>query len=171
MYIATSTRPDIKASVVILSRKLNNPTETNWIEAKRIARYLKYTENYKLKLGHGNRENKRLIGYVDANWAESREDRKSNSGYLFKYCGSTISWASRKQSCVAISSIEAEYIALSDGCQELLWLVKLLKDFREDVELPVKMHEDNQSCQQPKIQQKVEAYRHKVPLREGPKSR
>jgi len=146
LYIATSTRPDIKASVAILSKKLNNPTETDWIEAKRIARYLKYTENYRLKMGNDNQEDRELIGYADANWAESKADRKSNSGYLFKYCGSTISWACRKQSCVALSSAEAEYIALSDACQEVLWLIKLLQDFQENVQLPVKMYEDNQSC-------------------------
>jgi len=146
LYIATSTRPDIKASVAILSKKLNNPTETDWIEAKRIARYLKYTENYKLKLGNNSQKDKGLIGYADANWAESKADRKSNNGYLFKYCGSTISWACRKQSCVTLSSAEAEYIALSDACQEMLWLKKLLQDFQENIQLPVKMYEDNQSC-------------------------
>lgn len=145
LYIATCTRPDIKASVAILSKKLSNPTETDWIEAKRIARYLKHTMNYKLKLGN-NQEEKGLIGYADANWAESKADRKSNSGYLFKHYGSTISWACRKQTCVALSSAEAEYIALSDGCQEMLWLTKVLKDFQEDVRQPVKMYEDNQSC-------------------------
>jgi len=88
---------------------------------------------------------RRFIGYADANWAESKADRKSNSGYLFKYHGSTISWACRGQSCVALSSAEAEYIALSDGCQEMSWLTKLLKDFQEDMELPVKIYEDK-SC-------------------------
>lgn len=146
LYIATSTRPDIKARVAILSKKLNNPTETDWIEAKRIARYLKYTENYKLKLGNNSQKNKGLIGYADANWTESKADRKSNSGYLFKYYGSTISWACRKQFCVALSSAEAEYIALSDACQEMLWLTKLLQDFQENIQLPVKLYEDNQSC-------------------------
>jgi len=97
-------------------------------------------------MGNNSQKNKELIGYADANWAESKADRKSNSGYLFKYCGSTISWACRKQSCVALSSAEAEYIALSDACQEVLWLIKLLQDFQENVQLPVKMYEDNQSC-------------------------
>ncbi|XP_071572361.1 uncharacterized protein [Temnothorax nylanderi] len=126
MYVAVSTRSDIAASVAILSRKLNNPTETDWLEAKRVARYLKSTANYKLKLRSNIKNKSNLTGYVDANWAESRTNRKSNSGYIFKYHGAAISWACRKQSCVALSSTEAEYIALSDGGQKMLWLIKLL---------------------------------------------
>jgi len=144
LYIATSTRPDIKASVAILSKKLNNPTETDWIEAKRIARYLKYTENYRLKMGNDNQEDRKLIGYADANWAESKADRKSNSGYLFKYYGSTISWACRKQSCVALSSAEAEYIALSDASRSIM-VNKTTTRFRRKRETSSK-NEDNQSC-------------------------
>ena len=144
MYIAVSTRPDIIASVSILSRKMKNPTETDMNEAKRIIKYLKHTINYRLKLGY--QETEELVGYADADWAESENDRKSNSGYLFKYNGSSISWASRKQTCVALSSTEAEYIALSEACQEGLWLIKLLKDFDKVINLPIKMYEDNQSC-------------------------
>lgn len=70
--------------------RLNNPTETDWIEVKRIARYLMYTADYKLKLRNNNQKEKGLVGYADMNWAESKADRKSNSRYLFKYY-STIS--------------------------------------------------------------------------------
>lgn len=79
MYITISTHPDIVASVTILSRKLKNPTDSNWIEAKRVARYLKLTKKYKLKLGN-NIEEAELIGYVDADWAEERVNRKSQLG-------------------------------------------------------------------------------------------
>ncbi|KAK2578839.1 hypothetical protein KPH14_012194 [Odynerus spinipes] len=119
--------------------------ETDWNEAKRIVRYLKATIGYKLRLGYNSKE-EQLIGYADANWAESRNDRKSNSGYVFKYWGSTISWTCRKQTCVALSSAEAEYIALSEACQEGLWIIKLLEDFCEVTNLPIKLYEDNQSC-------------------------
>lgn len=143
MYVATSTRPDIAASVAILSRKLKVPSETDWTEAKRVAKYLKGTAHYKLRLGEKQRKSEEKIGYVDANWAESRIDRKSNTGYLFQYNKRTISWACRKQTCVALSSTEAEFVALSEGCQEGLWLTKLLTDFGEKMKLPTRLYEDN----------------------------
>ncbi|KAK2577550.1 hypothetical protein KPH14_012917, partial [Odynerus spinipes] len=146
MYIAISTRPDITASVTILSRKMQNPTETDWKEAKRVARYLKGTMNYVLKLGNTKNCNEELVGYADADWGEDKKDRKSNSGYVFQYYGSSISWACRKQTCVALSSAEAEYISISEACQEGLWLIKLLEDFQKKVQLPLMMYEDNQSC-------------------------
>lgn len=92
IYIATNTRVDIAASVSILSRKMNCPTELDWLEAKRVIRYLKGTKNLKLTLGSKDKEVKDiLVGYSDADWVQNVEDRKSNSGYLFKFNGGTIS--------------------------------------------------------------------------------
>lgn len=122
LYVATNTRIDISASVSILSRKMNCPTKLDLIEAKRVVRYLKGTKDLKLKLSDTEpRETNVLIGYSDADWAQDIKDRKSNSGYLFKFNGGTISWACRKQTCVALSSTEAEYIALAEACQEAIW--------------------------------------------------
>lgn len=147
IYVATNTRIDIVASVSILSRKINCPTESDWTEAKRIIRYLKGTKDLKLILGSKKEEEKNiLVGYSDADWAQDVEDRKSNSGYLFKFNGGTISWACRKQSCVALSSTEAEYVALAEACQEAVWLQNLLKDFNEEQVQPTVIFEDNQSC-------------------------
>lgn len=125
---------------------MNSPTELDWVEAKRIVRYLKGTKDLKLVLGTFESEEKNiLLGYSDANWAEDATDRKSNSGYLFKFNGGTISWACRKQSCVALSSAEAEYIALAEICQEVVWLRSLLEDFNEKQMQPTIIYEDNQS--------------------------
>lgn len=86
-----------------------------------------------------------LVGFADADWAENREDRKSNSGFIFKFNGGTISWTCRKQTCVSLSTAEAEFVALSEASQEALWLKRLLTDLGEN--LPnVTMNEDNQSC-------------------------
>jgi hypothetical protein len=86
-----------------------------------------------------------LIGYVDADCAGDVTDRKLNSGYLFKLFGGRISWASRKQQCVSLSSTEAEYVALSEVCQEDVWITRLLKDFQMRLQQFI-MYEDNQSC-------------------------
>lgn len=142
LYLATHTRPDIAISSSILGRKVNQPTVADWLEAKRVLRYLIGTCDLKLHIG-GEGE---LVGFADTDWAENVTDRKSTSGYMFRFGDGVMSWTARKQTCVALSSTEAEYISLSESCQELQWILKLMQDFGENVKLPVKINEDNQSC-------------------------
>lgn len=144
LYLASHSRPDIAVSVGILSRKLSCPTELDWKEAKRILRYLIFTRHYKLKLG-GTAEWK-LVGYSDADWAGDANDRKSCSGFLFGLGGATVSWTSRKQTCVTMSTMEAEYVALSEAAQEAVWLRGLLKELNEEQTKPTVIFEDNRSC-------------------------
>ncbi|KAK2578416.1 hypothetical protein KPH14_012188 [Odynerus spinipes] len=137
---------DIAAAVSILGRKVNEPTERDWTEVKRVLKYLKGTKNELLKMGEINEmNNNSLYGYADADWAGNTSGRKSNSGYIFKYYGGTISWASKKQTCVALSSSEAEFISLSLASQEAIWLKRLTDDFHQNVG-KVEIFEDNQSC-------------------------
>ncbi|XP_031779661.1 secreted RxLR effector protein 161-like [Nasonia vitripennis] len=144
LYLAVNTRPDISASVTILSQYNKEPGTADWNEAKRVARYLHGTKGAELRLGkRGGAPT--LIGYADADYAETRLDRKSFSGYTFQYCGSTISWSCRKQSCVSQSSTEAEYIALAEATQEGIWIRRLLEDFEERPQEKTVIYEDNQS--------------------------
>lgn len=143
LYVAVNTRPDIAVSVSILCRSVSAPSQADWTEAKRILRYLKSTLDHKLTL---KAEEHRLEVYVDADWASDAASRKSNSGYVFLFGGGPIFWGSRKQTCIALSSTEAEFVALAECCQELTWIVRLLQDFSVDVPAPVLIHEDNQSC-------------------------
>lgn len=145
LYVSVNTRPDIAASVGILSQKVERPTQEDWNELKRVVKYLKGTANLSLVIGNGN-QNEDLIGYADADWAEDRMDRKSVSGHVFKFKGSTIGWKSKKQTVVAMSSAEAEYISLSETCRELIWLRRLLKDFHQLQDNATTVYEDNQSC-------------------------
>jgi hypothetical protein len=92
------------------------------------------TFDYCLKLG-GNRD-QGLVAYSDANWASYTSDRRSTSGGLFQFGGSTINCFSRKQSCVTLSSIEAEYYALADKILEVIWLRQLLEEFGEEQNSP-----------------------------------
>lgn len=141
LYVAVNTRPDIAISASILGRKVSNPSQTDWTEAERTLRYLKSTADLNLELGGTGQ----LGACVDADWVGDHQDRKSNSGLIF-HLGGPISWAARKQQCVTLSSTEAEYVALSDACHELLWLQKLLKDVDERPAGPIVVREDNQSC-------------------------
>jgi hypothetical protein len=88
----------------------------------------------------------KLEVFSDANYNEDRNNRKSNSGYVCFLGGATISWACRKQTCVSMSSTEAEYYALGESCQELLWLRKITSDFGIKNDKAIVVNVDNQSC-------------------------
>ena len=85
-----------------------------------------------------------MVGYSDADWAGDVNDRKSTSGYLFMMSGAPVSWKSRKQACVALSTAEAEYVALSTATQEATWMRKLLEDLHAEQIEPTVIYADNQ---------------------------
>ena len=96
----------------------------------------------------GNASSLQISGYSDADWAGDVNDRKSTSGYLFIISNAAVSWKSRKQGCVALSTAEAEYIALAAASQEAVWIKKLVAELmlsNED-DKPIKIYEDNQSA-------------------------
>lgn len=144
LYVSVNTRPDIAAAVAILAQRTSQPRQDDWNELKRVLRYLKGTAKIRLSMASGNAS--KLVGYADANWAEDKKDRKSNSGYVFIFNGGVISWMCRKQTCVALSSTEAEFVALSEACQEAIWIRKVLLDLNQTIDSPTLIHEDNQSC-------------------------
>jgi hypothetical protein len=145
LYIAVNARPDIAVSTSILARKVSCPSNSDWIAAKRVIRYLVGTKDLKLVFG-GAGSSETLVGYSDADWAGDQTDSKSNTGFVFLYNGGAVSWASRKQNCVTLSSMEAEYVALSEACQEVVWLRELFEELGIPQESPTIIHEDNQSC-------------------------
>lgn len=146
LYVATNTRPDIAVAVSILSRSTSRPTQRDWVELKRVVRYLIGTEDLVLQLGLKQEDGLKLIGYSDADWAGDTSDRKSTSGFVFMLGGAAVSWGSRKQNCVTMSTMEAEYVALSEAAQEAVWLRRLLCELDEEQPLPTKINEDNRSC-------------------------
>lgn len=142
MYIAVGTRPDISHAVSYLSQYNNCFTEVHWKSAKRILRYLKGTKDLRLTFGKGDLT---ITAYADADWGRS-DDRRSYTGYLFKVGNSIVSWESRKQRTVALSSTEAEYMCLSDSCKEALFLCKFLEELFQKP-FKVTIFNDNQSAQ------------------------
>ena len=117
MYAMLGTRPDIAYAVGIVSQHCTNLNGYHWTVVKRIFRNLAGTSGLGLIYGGGAR----CEGFCDSDWGDS-SDRRSTSGYVFVLNGGAVSWASWKQPTVALSSTEAEYIALTQAVKEVLWL-------------------------------------------------
>ena len=123
----TASRPDICFSVGLCARFQANPKESHLKAVKRIIRYIKGT--YNLGLFYSFDTNDILVGYCDADWAGNIDDRKSTSGGCFYVGNNLVSWSSKKQNSVSLSSSEAEYIAAGSACTQLLWMKQILKDY------------------------------------------
>ncbi|CAB0020915.1 unnamed protein product [Nesidiocoris tenuis] len=143
MFIACVCRPDIGFSVSFLSRYLDKPTHALWVAAKRVLKYLKTTAD--MGIIYTKSENDiPILGFSDSDWAGDCTDRKSTSGYLVYHFGNLISWMSKKQTIVAQSSFEAEYVSAAAAASELLYLKRICIDLgRTDDTAVLKM--DNQT--------------------------
>ncbi|CAB4043194.1 Hypothetical predicted protein, partial [Paramuricea clavata] len=144
LYLSSATRPDITFAVNNVAKFSANFTNEHWTAVKRIFRYLKKTVNYGLL--YSENANPDCVGFSDADWAGDLNDRKSTSGYTFQINGAAVSWRSKKQTCVALSTAEAEYVALSAAAQEALWMRQLLTDLNVNIDKPMTIYEDNQSA-------------------------
>jgi hypothetical protein len=145
MYAMTATRPDIAAAVSKVSKFMANPSQSHWVAVKHILRYLNGTSHYGLVFSGANSAVK-LVGYSDADWGGDLDTRRSTTGYVFQLGGGSISWASRQQPTVALSTVEAEYMALSDATKEAVWLRALLLELGYGQDSATIIHEDNQGC-------------------------
>lgn len=125
MYLSVLTRPDITYAVNFLSQFNDNFTEYHWTCAKRILRYLKGSKHLKLKFSKGDTSTLDLVGFVDSDWTND-SDRKSYSGYVFKFSSGPVSWQCMKKKTTALSSTEVEYIALSEASKEAVYLKNIL---------------------------------------------
>lgn len=141
LFLAQITRPDISFAVHIVSQHCNSPNQDHWNAVKWIFRYLKGTMDMKLQYSKSGSKN--VVGYCDADWAGSN-DRHSTSGYLFEMAAGPISWKAQKQTTIALSTCEAEYISMSLAVQEAIWYHNLHKELT--TEAPIILHSDNQSA-------------------------
>lgn len=144
LFIAQGTRPDIAFAVNDVSRFNSNYGRPHWIAAKRILRYLKGTLNFRLHYSVSDQNF--LAGYCDSDWASDVDKRRSCSGYVFGLSNGAVSWSSKRQDTVALSSTEAEYIAASWAVKEAIWLQCFGRELDPDIEQPVVLWIDNQSA-------------------------
>jgi hypothetical protein len=122
----TATRPDIVFAINYLSRFMQSPSQIYFVAAKRVLRYLKGTLEFGMHFVKSS--SVKLVGFSDSDWAGSDEEMISTSGDCFAIGESIFCWNSKKQSVVAHSTAEAEYIAAYMAAKQLIWLRKMLND-------------------------------------------
>jgi transposase InsO family protein len=140
-----NTRPDIALAVGIASRFMEDPTATHWALVKQILRYVQGTSSHGCKYRRGEGEPV-LLGYTDSDHAGDLDDRKSTSGVLFFLGNNIVSWSSQKQSVVAQSSCEAEYIAAGAGACQGVWLSRLIGELSGKAPAKFRLLVDNISA-------------------------
>jgi len=139
----TASRPNIQFGVCLCARFQSNPKESHFKAAKQILKYLKGTTN--VGLWYPNESNIVLSGFSDSNYAGCKLDKKSTSGTCHLLGSSLISWNSKKQACVVLSTVEAEYIAAGHACAQSIWLKHQLMDYGVKLE-KVPLYCDNTSA-------------------------
>ena len=138
------TRLDISYAVGILSQFMSKTGEKHWQSIKGILRYIKGILSHCLEFVSTKGNKVDLSAYADADWAGDRATRKSTSDYAFIIGNLCITWRSKHQSIIALSSIEAEYVPHSHATQKAVWLRELLKNIGFKQTEPTKLYEDNQ---------------------------
>lgn len=142
MYAAMGTRPDIAFAVSTLSQFSENPGWVHWEAVKHVFRYLLGTK--KLELVYGG-EKRGLVGYVDADGA-SQDHRRAITGYAFLIDGAAVSWSSKKQELVTLSTTEAEYVAATHAAKEALWMRRLIGEVFRPLSEPTPLFSDSKSA-------------------------
>ena len=141
LLYATATRPDIMHSVCQVGRFQASPKASHLLAIKRNFRYLKGTTQYGLWYPTCNQLD--LYAFTDADWTCCIDDRKSTSGAAFFLGGCLVSWLSKKQSAVSLSTAEAKYIAAANYGAQAVWMTQMLEDIHIHYDTPIPIYCDN----------------------------
>lgn len=145
MYIMLGSRPDICYSISYFGKFQNCYSATHFNHLKNVVRYLKSTRHLGLTFLKFNCVINSVTAFADSDFASDMEDRKSVSGFLIKLNDKIITWQSKKQVVVTLSTCEAEYVSLSDCIKECIFVKQILIEIAS-CNLPIVVFEDNQSC-------------------------
>ena len=145
MYLAITSRPDIAYSVGVLARFNSNPGPMHWKAAKHLLRYCKGTMDVKLVYGPDD-STEPFTSYSDADHGGNPDNGRSTGGYVLKIGSGAVSWSSKLQSLVALSTTEAEYIAAVDTGKEIVWMRQFLGELGYPQHGPSILRMDNQSA-------------------------
>uniref|UniRef100_A0A6N2K712 Integrase catalytic domain-containing protein n=1 Tax=Salix viminalis TaxID=40686 RepID=A0A6N2K712_SALVM len=145
-YVQTCTRPDISFAVGMLGRYQSNPGMDHWKAAKKVLRYLQGTKEYVLT--YRRSDNIEIVGYSDSDYAGCVDTRKSTFGYLFLLAGGAVSWKCGKQSVIATSTMEAEFVACFEATVQALWLRNLISGLGivDSIAKPLRIYCDNSAA-------------------------
>ncbi|EGD76396.1 hypothetical protein PTSG_12601 [Salpingoeca rosetta] len=150
LYLANRTRPDVSFACGLLCRYMDRYTTVHWQAAKHVVRYLKATSEHGLlfKRRSGTRKDQPLdlVCYSDASFGTDQLTGRSTTGFTCYINGCLVSWSSRLQPTVALSTAEAEYMAISAAAQDVVFLRQLLMDLDEPEAGATKMLTDNQAA-------------------------
>jgi len=147
MYLAIGTRPDIALAVNKLVQFTQNPRQIHWTAVKWVFCYLKYTRMHKLTYwGDKDLLNTNFNIFCNAGWASDASDCKSISGYVVTMAGGAVSWSSKKQTSVALSTTKAKYVAATHIAKQVLWQWSLFTELDFDIPTTFTIFTDNQAA-------------------------
>ena len=146
MYLAIATRPDIAHSVGLLARFSSNPGVAHWKALKHLCRYVQGSKEMKLCYSPDPETKERFVAYADADFGGDLDGRRSTSGMVVKMGTGAISWSSKLQSILTLSTTEAEYISAVSTGQEILWLRNFLQEIGFEIKGSSTLYLDNQSA-------------------------
>ncbi|PNX78271.1 hypothetical protein L195_g034248 [Trifolium pratense] len=144
MYLL-ATRPDLAYSVCLVARFTDRPTKIHVTAVKRIMRYLKGTLSFGIVYKSNCKTNMKLKGWCDSDYAGNLDDRKSTTGYVFMLGSSAISWSSKKQPIVTLSTTEAEYVSTAACACQGVWLKNVLSYLKMKQAKCIMIYCDNNS--------------------------
>jgi hypothetical protein len=142
LYLALVTRPDISFAVGQAARFVEHHDRSHCQAVKRIISYLKGTRAHGI-LFDGSKP-MTVVGYTDADWAGCLDSRRSTTGSIFLFNRGPVAWCSKRQSCTAQSTVEAEYVAASETAKEAVWIKRILPELQLNTEGPITIYCDNQ---------------------------
>jgi Reverse transcriptase (RNA-dependent DNA polymerase) len=142
-WLAVGSRPDIAFVIGQLVQFLENPGRVHWDAAKQVVRYLKSTKDLKSTYGGGDKHG--FKGYSDADGV-TQDHRRAISGFAVLVDGGAVSWSSKKQELVTLSTMEAEYVGTTHAAKELIWFRRLIEEISRPLSYPIVLHLDNQSA-------------------------
>lgn len=143
LFAAQITRPDISFAVNLLSRFGANPGKAHWTAVKRVMRYLKGTIEKGITY---RKQESELTGFCDADWGSDLDSRRSTTGYIFMLQGGAISWSTKRQQTVALSTAESELMSMVAAIQESMWLKRMEKELIPNAPKTITLNCDNKSA-------------------------
>ena len=143
MWAQVATRPDLSFAVGVLAHFQSNPGPLHWKALLHVLGYVKGMLDYKLTYSGQPDKDIKPVGFVDADYGGDLDSRRLTSGYVFMMAGGAVSWSSKRQPTVSLSTTEAEYIALTHSAQQALWMINFLAEIDLPQTFPVSIHADN----------------------------